>query len=117
MTVVPVPETAVREDNCSILRKHEVGLARQARNIKAIPEAVRMKAKGNHALQLGSASANALHVLSPLFGRQNVHRPPSDYGVPAAISASAMISRRHSRIADSGIPGFRVAAPKRKVER
>lgn len=57
--LVPVPETAVNQNNRPVTRQNNIGAAGQVRNVEAKPVAKAVEDRANRQLRLGVAAANA----------------------------------------------------------
>ena len=69
---VPVPETAVDEDDGAVLAQHYVGGAGQALDVYAVAVAMGMEVTAHNHLGLGVLALDACHAPMPLFFRHPV---------------------------------------------
>ena len=69
---VPVPETAVDEDDGAVLAQHYVGGAGQALDIYAVAVAVGMQVAAHDHLGFGVLALDARHALVPLLFAHSV---------------------------------------------
>jgi hypothetical protein len=90
-----VPETPVNHDDRSILRKNDVGLARQSAIVQPKAVASGEKSLADRYLRKRISSADGGHHSGPLLGSNFVH----SY-LPAAVSVHARIPK--SATAGSG---------------
>lgn len=71
-TTMPMPETSVNEDDGSVLRQHDVGLARQFLSVKAKSKAQPMEQRANTLFWRGVLAANPAHVPTAALLAQSV---------------------------------------------
>ncbi len=64
---MPMPEAPVDEHNGPILRKHDVGPARQLCATQPIPQPSSMEAPADKDLQLGVRTTDPRHLRGPLL--------------------------------------------------
>lgn len=64
---MPMPKTAINEENGSVFRKNNIGLSRKALLVKTKPVTPRVEHFSNSQLWLGVLAANARHHSGACF--------------------------------------------------
>jgi hypothetical protein len=62
-----VPETAVNEDNSTILGEHKIGASGQRTSVKPIPEAHGKQSIPDQALRIRVFATNSGHAVAALY--------------------------------------------------
>lgn len=84
-----VPKAPVHEDDSAILRKHYIGLARQASSMEPVSETAPVKPPAHEHFGSGVLALDATHHQLALFGCQYVVRlfrgRPTHYAAPTVF--------------------------------